>query len=331
MTEQAFFSDNYKGVLTGTYWLHGAEPYSRHRAVRAVIDRVDEATREMNVSRMKAASYGDIVNACESLPFFADRRVVILEDTPADVLTALKDNVAQFPESTLLLIVQPGAGDKKNPLFKLLGDQNRTVSFDVFDEGRAGDFVVKRAKENGIPVERAAVRMLVAYLGTDLGGLENALLMLGDYVGRGNTVTVEAVKTCITPIPEYQIFALLDGLIAGNRAEAVAQLIHMEKTGADTPIRFAVFLEGRVKQMLTAKQMMELGRSEQAIVQALRGSPYAAKKTVQNARKCTMEQLIGALTDLSRVDLYQKKGVMKDSEALLLAVLRNFQEGRNRT
>jgi DNA polymerase-3 subunit delta len=324
MTEQVFFSLMAKNQLSGAYLLYGLEPYSRLAALKRLALTIDEAARELNVTTLKAPALADAVNACESLPFFAQRRLVILRDLDGDTADGLGDYLKSLPSTTLLILDRPGEGEKTGKLFKALNKEDRCVEFAPFDEGRAADFVEKRARENGIPMDRLVARKLVSCLGTDLGGLENALLMLGDYAGKGNPVTVQAVDVCITPSPDFQIFSILDALVAGNKKPAVSQLAGMLKTGADTSMRLASFFEGRIKQMLIARQMLTAREPREAILRALGGSPYAAKKTIQNAEKCTLSQLVSALAAFSRVDSLQKQGLMKDDDALLLAIFQNF-------
>ncbi|MEG1523783.1 MAG: DNA polymerase III subunit delta [Clostridia bacterium] len=324
MDETTFFQLIQSGTVTGAYLLFGAEPYSREHAVRQLIATVDSATRDLNVQVLRNPLPEDVMGAGETLPFFAKKRVVIIRELSADCASALANYVAKMPQTTLLLIEQPGKPNVQSTLYKMLHSLDRTVEFSSFEPDRAIAFIEKRAKERGVDIDRTATRRMVDWFGTDLSLLENTLYSLAGYVGEQGCITLKTVETCVTPASEFKIFSVLDDLIAGNKRDAVRQLLSMIKSGADTAMRLSAFFEGRIRQMVQAKRMLLAGEREQAIAKTLGGSPYAAKKTVHNAKKCRLEQLVSALEAFAAVDWQQKQGMMKDDDALMIAIFQNF-------
>ncbi len=324
MDEIAFFRQartaGAGGLPGGAYLLYGDEPYSRAAAIRAVCDTLNGAAREMNLTVFTAPAAADVRNACESLPFFDERRVVIVREADADTCAALAAYVKDTPDTTVLLIEANGKPRADSPLWKALHALERTVEFARFDPIRAEKFLQKRADEGGYPLERAAARRMVEWIGCDLSALANALAAVSGYVGAGNAVTLAAVEKCVTPSSEYAVFVMLDSLVAGDREAALRQLYGMLADGADTPVRLASFFEGRFRQMLLAKQMLLNGAGEQEIVKAIGGSPYAAKKTIQNAKRCALPQLAAAVEAFATALYRQTQGEGRDDMLLLTAV-----------
>ena len=319
MDENSFFQLIKNGTVCGAYLLYGEEAYSREQAVRHLTAAIDGAARELNVQPLKNPEPGDVINACETLPFFSERRLVIVSDLSADAAAALAGYAGGVPETTVLLLLYAGKPNVQGALFKALAKAGRTVEFERFTPERAAAFLEKRAAAQGASIDRLAARRLIERAGTDLNTLESMLARLIDYAGCGNPVLPEAVAACVPAPVEATVFSILDALLAGNKRAAVSGLTELIKSGADTSMRLASFFEGRLKQMLIAKQMLAAGQNDQAAARALGGSPYAAKKTVQNAKKCTMERLIRAIEAFAAVDWQQKQGLMKDDDALLLA------------
>ena len=325
MDENAFFKAARAGLPGGAYLLCGDEPYSRAAAVRLVCDSLGDAARDMNLSAFTAPAAADVINACESLPFFDERRVVTVREADKDALSALAAYAENVPPTTVLLILHDGKPRADSPLYKALskageGEGGRVIEFTRADPARAQAFLEKRAKENGFALERAAARQLVQWVGVDLAGLETALLRVSGYVGAGNPVTLSAVEACVPPSTEYAIFAMLDSLIAGNRKAALSQLSGMLSDGTDDPNRLASFFEGRFRLMLLAKRMLQNGAAEAEIVREIGGSPFAAKRTVANAKKCTLPQLSAAVTAFADVLGAQRRGEADSEYALLAAV-----------
>ncbi len=309
-------------ALSGAYLLHGEEEYSKEQAVRQAAALPAEAARALNVQRLDAPAAADVQAACETLPFFDRCRVVVVRDLPAPEEAALAAYAPAVPETALLLVVQRGAAAKTSPLFKALAPE-RAVEFPRCDEARAAAFLKKRAASRGVSLPPAAARRLIAMVGTDLAALESALFLTADYVGPGGAVTEEALARCVTPDVEYRVFDLLALLLAGDRRRGYAMLHGMLQSG-ESALGLASFLEGRVRQMLSARQLLASGMTEAAAARALGGSPYAAKKTVQAARRADDAWLRRAVQAFAGVDAQVKQGLLRERDALLLAVYRTF-------
>ena len=263
-------------ALSGAYLLHGEEEYSKEQAVRQAAALPAEAARALNVQRLDAPAAADVQAACETLPFFDRCRVVIVRDLPAPEEAALAAYAPAVPETALLLVVQRGAAAKTSPLFKALAPE-RAVEFPRCDEARAAAFLKKRAASRGVSLPPAAARRLIAMVGTDLAALESALFLTADYVGPGGAVTEEALARCVTPDVEYRVFDLLALLLAGDRRRGYAMLHGMLQSG-ESALGLASFLEGRVRQMLSARQLLASGMTEAAGGQGARRQPVCGEK-----------------------------------------------------
>lgn len=319
MDENSFFQAIQSDAVSGAYLLCGEESYSQEQAVRQLLGRMDESTRDLNVTTLKNPEAHEVINACDTLPFFSERRMVRVVDLSADAATGLSEYAQKVPETTILLLIFTSKPNAQSALYKALAKADRVVEFERFTPERATAFLEKRASAQGASLDRVAARRLIERVGTSLGALESTLTRLIDYAGPNGRVSVEAVEACVPAPVEATVFSILDALISGNRRTAVTGLTELIKSGADSPMRLASFFEGRLKQMLIAKQMLSAGETEQSIIKALGGSPYAAKKTVQNARKCTLGQLVSGIENFSSVDALQKQGAIKDDDALFLA------------
>lgn len=310
-------------ALSGAYLLHGEEEYSKEQAVRQALALAADATRTLNTQRLNAPTCAAVQAACEALPFFDRLRVVVVQNLDADAEKCLAAYVPGVPDTTLLLLVQRGNARAASELYKALGKLERVVEFARYDEGRAAAFLKKRAASRGIALPPATAHRLIDMVGTDLAALENALFRVADYVGEGQPVTEAALAACVTPSTEYRVFDLLSRLLAGNRRQGLAMLQGMLNSG-ESALGLASFLEGRVKQMLAARLMLAAGMAEPAVVKALGGNAYAAKKTIQAARRCKEDWLRHAVQAFAGVDAQLKRGLLRDNDALLLAILEVF-------
>jgi len=310
--------------IGGAYYFCGEDPYSLDKGVRAMIDATNPDLRDMNTQFLKTPAPADVQNAAETLPFFDEKRVVVVTEFDADAANALVDYVKIVPETTALVFVRPGKAATANPLYKAIDALERAVSFDPLEPEQAQAFLQKRAKENGIPLENAAARLLVQYLGVDLGALENTLLMLGAYVGYGSKVTIKAVEACVNPSSEYRVFAIMDQLWAGNKRAGMAELTGLVNSPTESAIGLATLFERNIRVVVNAKQMLLCGKAERQVAGALGVAPFIAQKAVRNAKKRTLADLNGALNAFASIEWNQKQGTAKAENALLLACYENF-------
>jgi DNA polymerase-3 subunit delta len=311
-------------ALGGAYYFCGEDAYSLNKGIRAVLDRTNPDLRDMNAQVLKSPAPGDVQNAAETLPFFDERRVVVVTDFDADTANALEAYAANAPETTVLVFVRPGKPPLTNPLYKALDKAGRTVSFNPLSSEQAEAFLQKRARDNGIPLDTAAASLLVLYLGVDLGALENTLLMLGSYVGFGSRVTRKAVETCVNPSAEYKVFTILDDLWAGNKKKGIAELAGLVSSPTESALGLATLFERNVRVVVNAKQLLLGGKTEAQIAEILGVKPFVAQKAVRNAKKRTLNQLNSALDAFISIDWKQKQGLAKAEDALVLACCENF-------
>ena len=310
--------------LGGAYYFCGEDPYSLNKGVRAAVERTNPDLRDMNTTFLMSPSVAEIQAAAETLPFFDELRVVVVQEFDADTANALEEYVKSVPDSTALLFVRPGKAPATNPLYKAIAAQNRAVSFNPLEPDQVQSFLQKRAKENGIVLDGAAGSLMVQYLGADLGALENTLQMLGAYVGFGNRVTVKAVEACVKPSSEYEVFKIMDPLWAGNKREGIRMLTTLLNDPAESAMGLSTLFERNVRSVLNVKQLLLDGKNEAQIAQILGMKSYPVQKAAASAKKRSYAQLANMLEAFASIEWKQKQGLAKAEESLILACQENF-------
>ena len=308
--------------VSGAYYLFGAEEYAIEQAQKRFLGLLLPAAAALNALYMDAPQAADVIAACETLPFFDERRLVFVRRLSADESNQLAAYVSRVPESTLLVISERGDA-VKGALSTKMRELGKAVEFAEYDETRAAAFAVKRAKELGCALDRLAAIKLVDMVGTGLRALESAVAKAAAYAGYGSAVTEQHLDACIAPNIEYRIFTMLDRLVAGDKKAGLATLAGLIHAG-ENALGLAAFLAGRLRQMLTARELLDAGASDEAAAKRIGGNAYAARMSVKNAKKLTRARLEHAVIAFGQVDLLQKQGRMADRDALLLAALENF-------
>ena len=312
------------GPLGGAYYFCGEDPYSLRKGVRAVVERTNPDLRDMNTTVLRAPSPSEIQAAAETMPFFDELRVVVVQEFDADTANALEGYVKSIPASTALVFVRPGKPPLTNPLYKAIAALDRAVMFNPLENTQLNAFLQKRAKENGLVLDESAANRMIEYLGADLAALENTLLQLGAYVGFGNRVTTKAVETCVRPPSEVQVFTIMDKLWAGNKREGMRELAKLINDPAESAMGLATLFARNVRTVLSVKQCQLRGKNEAQAAQLLGMKPYPVQKAAACAKKRSHAQLVKMLDTFIEIEWNQKQGLAKAEDSLMLACQENF-------
>ena len=122
--------ENYKNA----YLLCGEEAYLRNQYKKRLRDALVMDGDTMNYSYYEGKDINPraVIDMAETLPFFADRRVLMIENSGffKNKCDELADYVPVIPESTCLIFVETEI-DKRNRLFKEVKKKNLLVSLIV--------------------------------------------------------------------------------------------------------------------------------------------------------------------------------------------------------
>jgi DNA polymerase III delta subunit len=308
----------------GVYYFCGEDPYSLNKGVRAVIERTNPDLRDMNTTVLRAPQAAEIQAAAETMPFFDELRVVVVQEFDADTANALEGYIKSMPQTTVLLFVRPGKPPLANPLYKAVLALNRVVSFDPLTGTQLNAFLQKRAKDNGIVLDESAANRMIAFLGSDLGALENTLLLLGAYVGFGNRVTIKAVDACVRPPSEAKVFSIMDDLWSGKKKDGMRALLELVNDPSENAMGLATLFSRNVRNVLNVKQCLLGGKTEAQTAQLLGMKPYPVQKAAASAKKRSYAQLVKMLDAFIAIEWNQKQGQAKAEDSLVLACQEHF-------
>ncbi|HAX40774.1 MAG TPA: DNA polymerase III subunit delta [Clostridiales bacterium] len=315
---------NAGSTLGGVYYFCGEDSYSLNKGVRAIIARTNPDLRDMNATILRAPAPADVQAAAESMPFFDALRVVVVQEFDADTANALEGYIKSVPETTALVFVRPGKPPLANPLYKAINALDRAISFNPLTGTELNLFLQNRAKKNGIVLDESAANRMIAYLGSDLGALENTLLMLGAYVGFGNRVTTKAVDACVQKPSEAKVFDVMNLLWAGNKRDGMRALLALVNDPSENAMGLATMFARNVRSVLNVKQLLSLGKTETQIAQTLGMKAYPAQKSAAHAKKRSYAQLMAMMDAFIAVEWNQKQGLGKAEDSLILACQEHF-------
>ena len=324
MNQNELFRNIREGKIAPAYAFLGDEAWLKRRALAMLKDAlVPEGLEPFNYEfPERLATLAELQAACDTLPYLCEKRLVAcvcdaIFQKEAEGLAAYLSN---FPPACCLVL---WAGDGKTKLPAACEDLVTAVAFEPMDAAMMARYLSREAKKSGVDLPVKLAAKLCRMAGMDIVRAENELEKFCAYVRAGHAPGEDELRIVVSPVAEYNVFAMTDLFFAGKRAEGM-RLLCMMLDGGEAPLAVCGLLAARFRAMVRAKAMLSGGASAEAAVRSLGGSRYAARKAVDGCGKLSYETLRRAYETLQECDVRVKSGRMPARTALEQAVAKIF-------
>lgn len=311
------------GQLKNVYLLYGAE----HYLVRQYRDKLKKALilpdDTMNFSAFEGEDVNvkEIIDLSETLPFFADRRVILIEDSKlfkkgGDELAEYMDNL---PESTSFVFVEEEV-DKRSKLFKAVTKAGSAVEFGTQTDETLMKWIGARISKEGKNITQAAYRSFIAKTGTDMENIEKELEKLLCYTMDKEVIEPEDVEAITTEQISNKVFDMVDA-IASHKQKQAMDMYYDLLALREAPMRILFLITRQFQILLTVKVMSNQGFGNKDIA-AKAGCPeWAVRKYQGQAKAFSLDQIKEAIRDGVEYEAAVKTGRMNDQMAVELFIV----------
>ena len=330
------------------YLFHGEDEFSRSETLAALKEKMgDPGLAELNITVFDGSkvTLSELQHVCDSVPFLAERRLVIVEGLLAhlepkgrgekrstwqkEYLEGLTQYLQHLPETTRLVFVEGKSIGKDNPVHRLAlaKECGRVKEFKPPQEKELNRWIGERVKKKGGQIEPAAVVQLAAFVGNDLRLLDQEVEKLVVYVSGARPITEEDIRLLVSYVQEANIFEMVDALGQRN-AQRAAKFLHQLLDDGEHPLALLGMIVRQFRILIQVKELTERGLSQQKMASQLRLHPFVVKKAVRQAMNFSMEQLEAIYRKLLETDVAIKTGQMDEVLALdMLVVGLNEERG----
>ncbi len=319
------------------YLLHGENEYGRSLALAKMKASLgDRTTVEANTTTLdgRKATLDELIYACDTVPFMADKRLVIVNDLAASYepkaagkgqdseqgtafLQSLGEYLSRLPETARLVFMEREKISRRNPIYRFaINSEHGHVKEFMPPRGRALDqWIADRVEEKGGRIKAKAVGMLAAFVGNDLRLLDQEIDKLLTYSGEEAVITERDVQLLVSYVQEADIFQMVDALGRRDSREAAKVLRRLLEDG-QPPLRLLHMIARQFRLLLRVKELLAKGTSAADISALFRLHPFVVRKMVRQAPNFSSAQLEAIYHRLLEIDVAAKTGVMEPSLAL---------------
>lgn len=312
------------GRIKRAYLLYGEERYLirqyRDKLKKAIVTEDDT----MNFSNFEGTEINqkEIIDLAETLPFFAEKRLIIMEDT--GLFKKGGEDLAEYlpsaPESTFFVFVEEEV-DKRSKMYKAIGkSEGAAIEFSQQSDDTLARWVGGRIKKEGKGMTQAAYNLFISKTGSDMENIDKELEKLLCYCLEKDTIEEADVEAITTEQIQSKVFDMVDAI--SNHKQKVALDLYYDLLALKEPAMRIMFLITRQFQMLMiVKSMSNRGFGNKDIASKAGCPEWAVKKYQAQGRGYSLEQLKKAVNDGVSYEEAVKTGRMNDQLAVELFIM----------
>ena len=307
------------------YLLYGEEDYLISMYKKRLINAMSDPDDSMNYNYFegKDTSVGQLIDLAETMPFFAPRRLIVVENSLffKNSQDKLADYLKSFPETTTFLFVEREV-DKRGRMFKAVTADGYAAEMKVQDTGMLQSWILGRLKNEGYRITNGAMNLLLLYTGADMNLIENELEKLISYCVEKKEIHAGDVETISSRRVEDHIFDMIEAVATQRQARAL-QLYYDLLALKVAPAKILILMNRQFNYMYQVKALQEKGYDRNSIAEKTNLKPFIAGKYLTQSQHFTLKRLRRLIERGCGIEESIKTGRIQDKLAVELMLI-NF-------
>ena len=311
------------GEFKQAYLLYGEEQYLirqyRDKLKKAMVAEDDT----MNFSAFEGADINqkEIIDLAETLPFFADRRVILIEDSGLFKKSAeeLADYMASVPESTYFIFVEKDV-DKKTKMYKAVNKIGSAVEFVRQTDETLMRWVNGRIRRNGKNITGDAYALFIRKTGTDMENIDREMEKLICYTLEKDTIEPEDVEAITTEQTQNKIFDMVDA-ISSHQQKRALDLYYDLLSLREPSMRILYLITRQFHILAIVKAMSNQGFGNKDIASKAGCPEWAVRKYGAQCKGYSLDQIRQAVKDGTELEEAVKTGQLNDQLAVEIFII----------
>lgn len=295
------------------YLLYGEEGYLR----KQYRDRLKQAicgddTMNYAYFEGKGVDVNEIISIADTMPFFADRRLVVVENSGffKSANEKMTEYLSTLPESTVLVFVEEET-DKRGKMFKKVKELGYTCEMAEQTPATLAKWAAGILGAEGKKITRQTMDYFLAAAGTNMSHISTELEKLIAYTGNREVITLEDIDEICTTVTVSKIFDMIDAMGNKNRTKTLDLYYDMIEV-REPPLRILYMLSRQFNIMLEVWELRRNGMDGKAIASKLALAPFVVNKALHQAEKFKVRDIKNALRECLQIEEDVKNGKIED-------------------
>ena len=304
------------------YVVHGDEDFLRRlvlQAIRTAVLGEEGAEFSLSTHAGEKATYAAVVDELHTVPFFGDRRLVVVENADPFVTqyrAALEKLVGDLP-STGSLVLDVKMWPSNTRLAKMVSSAATLVCKAPAVARLPAWCVQWAASQHQKPITADAAALLVELVGSEMGLLDQELLKLALYVGQRKRIDVEDVDQLVGRSRAENVWKIFDAIGTGDAKGALTILDRLLDQGEE-PLRLLGAFSLQLRQLAQAARLAVSARMPLAAALEEAGVlPFKFRACEQQLKHLGRQRALRLYDWLLEVDQGAKGGSQLPARTLL--------------
>lgn len=311
------------GNFKHVYLFTGEEIYLRKQYEKKLKDALiaPDDTVNINVYRGKGISVQELIDQAETMPFFSERRLLVIEESGffKSASPELADYLGQLPDTTYMIFSEDEV-DKRGKLYKTVKKNGSIVEFARQTEDTLMRWILGILKKEQKNITRFTMELFLEKTGTDMNQISMELEKLLSYTMGKEIITAEDVEAICTSQTVNQIFEMISAMAAKNQRKAL-DLYYDLLALKEAPMRILYLIARQFNQIMLISELNSQGMGREAIAQKLGIQSFIVRNGIQYARAFSGEQLRYAVETAVQTETDVKTGKLDEKLAVELLIV----------
>lgn len=320
---QRLIQDIKTGQFSQMYLLYGEEAYLRKQyrdKLKAAV--IGDDTMNYHYYEGKNISVGEVIDQAETLPFFADRRLIVLENS--GLFKNGGEALAEYlkaPAPTAFFLLVETEVDKRSRLYKAVSAGGCAVEFAAQDESTLKRWILSMVKKENKKITEGALNFFLEKTGTDMENIRREMEKLFCYcMGREAVTEADIEEICTKRIGNH-IFDMV-GAIADKKQKKALELYYELLAQREPPMRILFLIARQFNLLLQVKELRGKGYQNKAIGEKVGLPGFVAGKYVTQSARFQTEELRAAVEAAVAAEENVKTGRMNDNISVEMLIIK---------
>ena len=311
------------GQFKPVYLIYGDEDYLRKQYKDRMKDALvgDDA---MNYSYFegKGISVKELIDLGETLPFFGERRLIIVENSGffASSQDEMVAYLKEMPETTCFVFVEKDI-DKRNKLYKAVSALGYAAHMGSPDERTLIRWIISLLRAEHRVMTEQTMRYFLERIDTDMENIRRELDKLVVYTDGHEEITCEDIDAVCTVHTESQIFDMVKVIAEKNQAKAL-QLYYDLITQKEPPMKILYWITRQFNQLYQIKDLQSKGYPDHIIAERMGIRDFIVRRNKALCQAFSLGELRKAVEICVERDEDVKTGRLNDRMAVELLIVR---------
>lgn len=318
--------------IKNLYLFYGCEGLLIREAIEAIRKKLlNPSFESLNFIKLEGSSVTSdtIINACETMPFFDERKIVLVsdcgffkgkkgagEETSAD--SANQELIKYFsgiPETSVLIFTTGESIDKRKKAYSAVKKYGDIAEFGPLKGIELLTWIDRVFKRSGKKISRANAVYFSENISGDLENFSREIDKVCSFAGNRADILRDDIDSVVSKSLESNIFKLVDFISLRKPDRALSILNDLILDSQPVPVILTMIIR-QYRLLLNIKLMQEKGYSSADISHTLKVMPFIEVSLSKISRNYELSQIEDRLKQCLDTDISIKKGKMDQRIAL---------------